>query len=216
MKALIFANGSLDFGPMVAEAIVIAQDAVIIAADGGVRHALALDLMPQVVIGDMDSVTPAELATCAAAGGTIIRHAAAKNETDLELALLYAVEQGADWLRIVGALGDRLDQSLANILLLMLPELRHCDVRLVAGRQTAWLLSAGEHQLTGQPGDTLSLIPLGGDVSDVTTTGLVYPLRDEALYFGPARGISNVFAEATATVQSANGLLLAVHTLGRA
>ena len=118
MKALIFANGSLDPGPMVAEAVAVAVDAVasadtvtsgdaiIIAADGGVRHALALDLTPEVVIGDMDSVTPAELAACAAIGATIMRHAAAKDETDLELALLYAAEQGADWLRVVGALGD--------------------------------------------------------------------------------------------------------------
>ncbi len=216
MRVLIFANGDLNPGPQVDQALEGAGEALIIAADGGARHALALGLAPHIVIGDMDSLSEEELAHCAMLGATLLRYPPAKDETDLELALLYAAGHGAETVRVLGAMGGRLDQTLANILLLTLPALRGRDVRLIAGRQTAWLLWPGEHRLTGQQGDTLSLIPLGGEVTGIVTTGLAYPLRNETLSFGPARGISNVFAAETATIRLAAGMLLAVHTLGRA
>lgn len=217
MRALIFANGDLNPGPMVDRAL---QDAgaaaLVIAADGGARHLLALGLPPRAVIGDMDSASPEELARCEAAGAAILRHQPEKDETDLELALFYAVQQGADWIRVIGAMGGRLDQTLANVLLLTLPALVGVDVQLVADRQSAVVLPAGTHHLRGSEGDTLSLIPLGGAACGVTTTGLSYPLRDETLSFGPARGVSNVFGAELASVFVAEGMLLAVHTLGRA
>ena len=217
MRALVFANGDLNPGAMVERAVQEAgPDALIIAADGGVRHCLALGLAPQVVIGDMDSATEADLARCRALGAEVLAYPPAKDETDLELALLYAAQHGVTWLRVIGAMGGRLDQTLANVLLLMLPALADCDARLAAGNQTAWVLAPGAHTLQGSPGDTLSLLPLGGDARGVTTEGLAYPLHAETLVFGPARGISNVFDAATARVLLDEGLLLVVQTLGRA
>lgn len=216
MRALIFANGDLNPGPLVDAALAFAPEALIVAADGGVCHAEACSLSPRVVIGDMDSLTESDLARCQARGAVLLRYPAAKDETDLELALGYAAARGATWMRVIGASGDRLDQTLGNVLLLTLPALAGRDVRLVAGRQEAWLLPPGEHILSGSVGDTLSLIPLGGDAQGVQTDGLVYPLRAEPLLFGPARGMSNVFEGSTARVHLDSGLLLAVHTLGRA
>ncbi|MBN2469141.1 MAG: thiamine diphosphokinase [Anaerolineae bacterium] len=217
MRALIFANGDLKPGPMLDQARQEAgPGALVIGADGGARHILALGLAPQVVIGDMDSIAEDDLARCRALGASVITSPPAKDETDLELALLHAVAEGATWLRVVGAMGGRLDQTLANVLLLTLPGLQGCDARLVAGRQMAWVLGPGEYDLRGAAGDTLSLVPLGGDAGPVTTTGLDYPLKEETLQFGPARGISNVFSGETARIILAAGRLLAVHTLGRA
>lgn len=217
MHALIFANGDLKPGEMVDRARQEAgPDALIIGADGGVRHILALGLAPHVVIGDMDSITEADLARCRALGASVLTSSPAKDETDLELALLHAAEEGATWIRIVGAMGGRLDQTLANILLLTLPALAGRDARLVAGRQMAWVLGPGEHAIRGAAGDTLSLVPLGGDAGPVTTDGLDYPLRGETLVFGPARGISNVFSGEAARVSLEAGRLLAVFTPGRA
>lgn len=217
MRVLIFANGDLKPGAMLDRARQEAgPDALIIGADGGVRHILALGLAPRVVIGDMDSATEDDLARCRALGARVITSPPAKDETDLELALLHAAEEGATWIRIVGAMGGRLDQTLANVLLLTLPALQGCDARLVAGEQMAWVLGPGEHTLQGAAGDTLSLVPLGGDAGPITTQGLEYPLRGETLVFGPARGISNVFSGERARVSLESGRLLAVHTLGRA
>jgi thiamine pyrophosphokinase len=149
-------------------------------------------------------------------GAKIERYPAAKDETDLELAMLAAAEQGATWIRVLGAVGDRLDQTLANITLLTLPDLAGRDVRLVAGRQSAWLVGPGDHALDGVPGDTISLIPLDGNAENVRTTGLEYPLKGETLRFGPARGVSNVIAHPPARVSLDAGRLVVIHTLGRA
>ena len=110
----------------------------------------------------------------------------------------------------------RIDQTLANITLLMLPDLDGRDVRLVAGRQTLWLAGPGEHMLDGAPGDTISLIPLDGDAENVRTAGLEYPLKGETLRFGPARGVSNVIRRAPARVSFDAGRLVLIHTVGRA
>src|SRR5690606_5615118 len=176
---------------MVQRAISFAPDSLIIAADGGARVAAHFGLSIDAVIGDMDSLSEAEIATLAAEA-EILRYPEAKNETDLELALTYAVEHGAHWIRILGGVGDRLDQTLSNVYLMALPILQGCDVRMVAGKQETWLIGAGTHEIEGAAGDTVSLIPLTGTVRGVQTDGLHYPLRDEDLLFGPARGVSNV------------------------
>lgn len=214
-RALIFANGDVNDGPMVRRALEDSSDALIIAADGGARVAGTYGLPVQAVIGDMDSLSPAELAALAL-HAEVLRYPEEKNETDLELALIYAVEHGATWIRIVGAVGDRLDQTLSNVYLMALPVLRGCDVRMVAGKQETWLIETGTHTIEGAAGDTVSLIPLSGTARGLRTDGLYYPLRDEALFFGPARGVSNVMRGARATVTLREGALLVVHTLGRA
>ena len=216
MKALIFANGVIEDGEMVQRALDQAGEALVIAADGGVRVANHYGLRVNTVIGDMDSLAPDELAALEAQGTAIHRFPAEKNETDLELALMLAAEQGADWLRLIGATGGRLDQALSNIYLLTLPILNGRDVQMVAGKQAIWLSRIGRNEIVGAPGDTISLIPLNGTVRGVRTEDLYYPLRDEDLYFGPARGVSNVMTADRSAVCVREGTLLIVHTIGRA
>lgn len=210
LRALIFANGKLNNGRAVRAALIEAGDeALIIAADGGMRHALALGRRVDVVVGDLDSLGSAP------AGVQVIQTPAEKDETDLELALCLAAERGATWIRVIGAAGGRLDQTLGNVMLLAMPALRGVDVRLVSGEQEAWMV--GTHSvIAGQEGDTLSLLPLGGDVEGVRTEGLYYPLKGETLHFGPARGMSNVLTGRRAEVWVERGLLFAVYTPGRA
>jgi thiamine pyrophosphokinase len=216
MRALVFANGDLNDGPAVQTALRVAPESLIVAADGGARLALACGLAPQVVVGDLDSLTPDEVGDLRERGAEIVRYPAEKDETDLELALMIAARRGAAWIRVIGTIGGRVDQTLANISLLTLPDLAGRDTRLVAGPQTLWLIGPGEHPLGGAPGDTISLLPLAGDARDVRTDGLEYPLRGETLRFGPARGVSNVMLGASARVALSAGLLIVVHTPGRA
>lgn len=201
---------------MVRRALAEGIAALSIAADGGLRVAQHYDVQPQIIVGDMDSVNPDDLQAYEQAGVEVHRYSPEKNETDLELALLLAAERGASWVRILGAIGARFDQVLANVYLLALPQLEGVDVALVAGKQIIRLLRPGETRLQGQVGDTLSLIPISGDVVGITTQHLKYPLRNETLHFGPARGISNVFVAEEASVKIDDGLLLCVHTEGRA
>jgi thiamine pyrophosphokinase len=216
LKALIFANGDANDGPLVRQVLSAAADAWVIAADGGARQAAFFGFRPQIIIGDLDSLSLAEVTALEAQGIEIRAAPPEKDETDLELALLYAAGQGAGWIRIIGGLGDRLDQTLGNLYLMALPALHGIDVRLVARNQEAWLLHPGENRIEGAPGDTLSLLPVSGDASGIRTDGLYYPLRYETLSFGPARGMSNLLTGSHARVTLGSGLLLAIHTLGRA
>ena len=215
-QALIFANGDPQDGDTVRQVLADFANADVICADGGVRVAKYFNLQIDVVLGDLDSVSTGEIKKLESLGVSIHRYPEEKNETDLEIALKWVTKEGYEQIRIIGALGGRFDQTLANTYLLALPELHDCDVAIVSGKQLIRLLHAGTHHLNGQPDDTLSLIPLGGDVTGISTQGLYYPLKNETLHFGPARGVSNVFAEESATVTFTSGQLLMIHTLGRA
>ena len=200
---------------MVRRAIESAPDAWVIAADGGARLAAYYGLAVQTLIGDMDSVEPPTLEQLTRTA-EVLRHPPEKDETDLELALLLAAQRGARWIRVLAALGDRLDQTLGNIYLMALPALHGLDVRLVAGKQEAWLIREGQSSVYGAAGDTVSIIPLSGEARGIRTHNLYYPLHGETLRFGPARGISNVMQATEAQISVREGIVLVVHTLGRA
>ncbi len=209
MRVIIFANGEINYPQLLLD--LIEDGDVLIAADGGARHCLRLGLLPKLVIGDFDSLSETELNDLAAAGVELQRHPIHKNETDLELALLAARDQRAEQVVICGALGARWDMTLANILLLAHPAYSSLSIRIVDGPQELSLLQGGQtRQIVGEPGDTLSLMPLIGDVSGITTQGLEYPLENGTLHFGTTRGVSNVMISHLAQVQLDEGLLLVV------
>jgi thiamine pyrophosphokinase len=169
-------------------------------------------LRPDLVIGDMDSLPEAARALLVSGGCRFIEHPRAKDETDLELALVHAVHEGAKEITVLGALGGRLDHALANILLLTLPSLAGVSVRIAEGEQQALLARGGEVvELVGVPGDLVSLVPLGGDARGVTTSGLAWVLQEDTLRFGSSRGVSNEMTADQAGIQLGEGLLLIVH-----
>jgi thiamine pyrophosphokinase len=181
------------------------------AADGGQRHLAKLGLQPERVIGDLDSISPEELGKLEAAGVRLERYPVDKDETDLELAIRWVVQAGYRVIRIAGGLGGRLDQTLGNLFLLQQPELAGLDVRLEDGVEEVFLMhTAGE--ISGAPGDTVSLLPLNGPAQGVTTAGLKYPLKGETLYADKTRGISNVMLAEKAEVRFSVGQLICVHT----
>lgn len=211
-RALIFANGTV-FHAEAVQALLRADD-YLIAADGGLRYVHALGLQPHLLIGDLDSVTPEEMdAMRRLPGVQIDQHPAHKNETDLELAVDAALKTGAETILIIGALGGRLDMTLSNIFLLMLPELESCDARLEDGMEEVFLIRPGKGgAITGSKGDTVSLLPWGGPADGVRTEDLYYPLRGETLLPERSRGISNEMTSTTARVTLERGLLICVHT----
>lgn len=209
VRAVIFANGTF-IDPQGARNLLRADD-LIIAVDGGTRYAWEIDVDPQLVVGDLDSLRPEEQERLRSSGTEVSRFPPAKDQTDLELALLRAVSEGAEEIVILAALGGRLDQTVANLLLLTLPELSEREVRVVHGAQVAFLIRDAAY-VEGEPGDMVSLIPLGGDAVGVTAQGLAWPLDDEVLRFGPARGVSNVLSGDRASVRVRKGLLLCVVT----
>jgi len=208
MRAIIFANGDASDPDIVRRWTARAD--LIIAADGGTRHALSAGVMPQVVIGDLDSLADADREQLGRSGVQLIVYPAHKDYTDLELALRYAREQQATEIIIFNALGGRWDQSLANLMLLTLPELAQVPTRMVDHSLSVQVIR-DRAEITGRVGDTLSLIALKGDARGVTIEGCEYPLNEATLPFGATLGISNVLAQPTAIITVKQGQILALH-----
>jgi thiamine pyrophosphokinase len=184
----------------------------IIGADGGAGHALAWSLTPDLVIGDMDSLPDEDRALLEAEECRFVVHPRAKDQTDLELALTYAVAEAAQEIVVLGAFGGRLDHTLANVLLLALPELAEVLVRFVGDGEEMLLVQSGQVvTVEGQPGDLVSLLPLAGDASGVMTTGLAWELEGDTLRLGSSRGVSNVMIAPVAGIRVESGHLLVVH-----
>jgi thiamine pyrophosphokinase len=185
----------------------------VVAADGGLDRALELGLAVDVVVGDLDSVTPAALAAAEAAGARVARHPRAKDATDLELALEEAVAGGARRALVVASAEGRLDQLLGSLLLLAAERFRGLEVDALVGEALVHVVHGGR-TLRGAPGELVSLLAVGGPARGVVTEGLEYPLRGETLEPGASRGISNVFTATEARVALETGVLLAVRPDG--
>lgn len=211
MLALIFANGDLtpppDLSPRLAEA------SLIVAADGGAQHCRTLGVRPHVIIGDLDSLGAAQQAELEAKGARIVSHPADKDQTDLELALLYAAQAGANEIQVLAGLGRRWDHSIANLLLAVQGQFAGLRILFLDGEQRLFVIRNAAN-LEVNPGERVSLLPLGGDAQGVSTRGLKYPLNAETLSFGSSRGVSNVVMDASAEVRLTSGFLLCVISPG--
>lgn len=192
---------------------------LVICADGGALKAERAGVTPDLILGDGDSLTAADVERFRAQGVDVRLVAPDKEESDSELCLREAIARGASQVVIVGALGGpRPEHSLANVALLALPEAaaagREVTIEHGAGqvRLVGMADGAASVELSGKATDYLSLQPLAEGAEGVTTEGLRFPLRDEPLTYGPSRGLSNEFLTDTAAVSVRRGRLLITHT----
>lgn len=207
-RALIFANGLLP--DMEAARNLVQTGDAIYAADGGTKHILRLGLLPDLVVGDLDSLEKEDLEFLQFAGIRIERFPRDKEKTDLELTINYALENGHHNLVIVAALGGRLDMTLSSINLLTRPDLMEKDIKLDDGVEAAYFVQQ-ETIIFGNEGDVISLLPWGGKVSQVTTSGLRWELHGEDLNPYETRPISNEMQTKEARIQVGSGNLLCIH-----
>jgi len=210
VKAVVIAHGDVD--PR--DRAHLAGVDLIVAADGG---ALALEqwgVVPHAIVGDLDSLGMERALAYGERGVTVVPFSPEKDESDLELAVAQAIAAGATEIVLLGALGgERLDHETANLLLLADPG--YNGVRLEArrgGLRIRAIRGEGSLSLAGPLGAVVTLLPVSGDAEGVTTRGLRYPLRDETLRFGRARGLSNEVASLPATVTVRKGSLLVFET----
>lgn len=210
MRVVIFAGGT--YQPGTASQKALADADMLIAADSGAATALRLGYIPAYIVGDFDSLDTQLVEQLRARGSRIVSAAVEKDETDTELAVQLAIEQGATEITLLGALGgERIDHTIANVLLLA--GFDNMPVKIIDGLSTCWLLHGPGHTtIEGQTGDLLSLLPLTGDATGIRTQGLYYPLHGETLRFGKPRGISNKLTGEQAEVSLESGMLLVIHT----
>jgi thiamine pyrophosphokinase len=210
LRILIVANGTIE--PEVNLPNRAKQADFLIAVDGGADHCVAAGIIPDIVIGDLDSISLKSFNRIKRAEIKILSYPVEKDFTDLELALKHAVNQGQGEIVILGGLGTRWDMSIANLMLLGADFLKDRVIRMITGNQEAVLLRAGQQiAIYGKIGSIVSLIPLGLDAEGVTTQGLRYRLDNETLVFAATRGVSNQLRSKEAMVSLRSGLLLCIH-----
>ena len=156
----------------------------IICCDGGYKYC---DVAPDVLLGDFDSLElPEDI------DATIVKHDPHKDASDGELAVYYAHdEMGANELVFYGVLGGRYDHTLCNFALMKLA----CDLGMTAQAEENGLdlyYVKGEFDLTTQKGETISILPYGGNAIVTCSNNLEYPLEDLLLTGSDSRGLSNV------------------------
>ncbi len=213
MNIVIFANGHLlekDF-----RATLVKQANYIIAADGGANHCNDFTIVPDVLIGDLDSVDPKILKNIVNKGTTVHRYPEKKDATDLELCLDFALEHGATQIHIFAALGGRWDMSLANIQLCASEKYKNIVITLIGDDCVIDIFHPGTtHTLSGPIGKRVSLLPLQQDASGITLTGFEYPLLSSTILFGSSRGVSNIIQSEPATIRLKTGTLLCIQIEG--
>lgn len=184
---------------------------LVIAADAGVAHALALELPVDLVVGDLDSVDAEALARATGAGAFVEAHPAEKDATDLELALDAACREGATTITVLDAARGRLDHFLATALLLGSTRWADRCVRAFVDGARLTVVPAGSvRAIDGLVGSLVSLLAIGGPAAGVRTSGLRYALNGETLAAGSTRGVSNEIVAAPATVTIGTGTVLVV------
>ena len=182
------------------------EDDLIICADGGYDALIYTSIVPDIVIGDFDSlksIVPKEI--------EVVKYPTDKDKTDLEICIDYALDRGCDTIFMMGALGGRIDHTIGSLCAMKYVLEHGASPMILNGKSRIYLID-GEIEITREKFDYVSLIPCTDKVTGITTTGLKYELNNDVLLKSNSLGISNEFYNNTATIKVESGLLYVICT----
>ena len=209
MRAAIFLNGSPESSDLLRR--VAGRADLIVAADGGARYALEAGVVPDLVVGDMDSLGEDLARKVERCGASLERHPVRKDEMDGQLAVLAARERGASAADLLCAVGGGLGALFAIPHILLAAERIGLRSTVVADRVRMFVVEAGYRSVEGEPQDSISIFPLSGPATGITLEGMEYPLENAILEPGDTLGFHNELIGSEATVSVEEGTLLVVH-----
>lgn len=213
MKALLIANGEIRDAGFYKEFIHKSNFSFIICADGGANNACKIGVIPDLVIGDLDSISEETSRYYEEIEVRLLKYPVEKDETDTELALNYLLEAGYDDITLIGCTGRRIDHTLANIHLLY--DLLNMPVKAeIVDEYNSIMMIDKPMKINSRKGYTVSLIPVTEIVEGITLEGFFYKLENEDLIMGATRGVSNVILEDAASINFRRGKLLVVFSKG--
>lgn len=181
----------------------------IVCADGGAAHLKKMGFIPDVLVGDFDSIDTEHLQYYREKKVEIFKYPKEKNMTDTELAVDVAIDRGCRDIVIIGGTGTRLDHMLSNIFLLK-KILDRGVIGRVVNEHNEIFLTADSVEVVAQEGYSLTLLPLTEKVEGITTKALYYPLRGETIEMGSSRGVSNKFVADKAQISITSGILAVI------
>jgi thiamine pyrophosphokinase len=208
VRAAIFLNGAPDSERLI-QAVAGRADFVV-AADGGARYALATGIVPDLIVGDMDSLREDLAREIERRGAELERHPVRKDKMDGHLALLAAKERGATAAEFVCAAGEKVGAVFALPHILLAAERLGLPSSAVADWGRMFVVEVGSRTVEGAAGDSISVFPLTGPATGVTLAGMGYPLTNATLEPGDTLGFHNVLVGREAKVSVDGGTLLVV------
>lgn len=210
MKCIVVSNGDISNYSFY-ENIFDGAD-YIICADGGARHLMKMNIMPNVIIGDLDSIHEKDKLIFLESNVKFYKFPANKDATDTELAVDYAISQNPDEIILLGAIGSRMDHSIANVTLLKKILGHGINGRIINENNEICILNDKYNEiiLLGEKHDYLSLVPLCDRVEGITLEGLKYPLINATIILGSSLGVSNELDGNEAKVKIDKGVLLVI------
>ena len=184
-------------------------NAYVIAADSGYAHAIAMGFTPNELVGDMDSITPVDLTDAHDSNVLITQFPTDKDLTDTEIAIASAIARHSKHITVVSGGGDRFDHVLGMVHSLSSCALTVNTTLLMGTARVSYATYTKEFRINTQPGNIMSLIPLGGDAI-VTTTGLQWELNNDTLQSFASRGVSNIASGESVTISVTTGVLAVI------
>ena len=210
--SLIFSGGLTQNDATLEIARTIQNVDLVIAADSGLHTAQKLNMHVDFVVGDFDSVDASALARATSAHTQAIRHSADKDFTDLESALLLAVDKNSQHIIIVTAGGGRLDHQFGFVAAMFNPKLRNCKVEALWQNNRLFALQGPANcDIATQVGDTVAIQSFSDKSEKISTTGLQWQLTNESLNNFDTRGVSNIATKEQVSVSVELGQLLVIH-----
>ncbi len=206
MKCVILTGGEPPERRLLENSLMDAQ--LIISVDGAADIFYEYGIVPDVLIGDFDTADEDCVKALEKRGAKTVVLKAEKNETDTQAAIDYALSAGSDEIRILGALGGRLDHLLSNVMMLVRAENAGAKCSITS-KECELYVTDKEFLLFGEQGQTVSILPLTGEVC-VNATGLKYPLDNLLLEWGSSRGISNIMLGGRAHISVSGGYALII------
>lgn len=207
MKVLIVSNGSISNYNFYNDILKTVD--YIICADGGAKHLVKMDVYPNVVIGDLDSIDKKIKELFISKNVEFVKFPTNKDATDTELAVDFAISQKPTEITFIGAIGNRMDHTLANISILKKLLLKGVKGKIIDEKNEIILIDK-EIILYRGNSDFISILPVTQEVKGVTLEGLQFPLRDALITFGSSIGVSNRFVDSKASIKIKEGLLLII------
>ena len=213
MKTCIFFNGVLDDYDKISKILKEENYSYIICADGGANHTYKMGIIPDYIIGDLDSVEKEVVEYYREKGVEFKEFPTKKDETDSELCVHLAKILGSDSVDMYSALGGRIDHTLANVKLLYYIKKEGMTPRIINENEIMYVMENERFILKGKKGETISVVPIKGDANGMTLEKLEYPLKDFSMEYSRPMGISNVMLEDEAVIEIKDGAAIIIRNI---
>lgn len=210
MKGLIISSGKINDYKLLDK--LICENDYIVCADGGLDHIMQIDKIPNIILGDLDSVSDLGIEYSSKNNIEVEKYSSIKDNTDTELAIMHLINKGINDITLIGGTGTRLDHTMANVFLLKKFNKDGVSLRIVDDNNVIYFL-VGSMTINRKENRFISIIPLSYEGIVVSLIGFKYPLKDKYIEFSSTLGVSNEIIKDEGVIKIIKGEALIFESL---